>query len=102
MDPAPCYGAYAALTDGVSRAWIANLVPATQRTWALGIHGGVTGISVLLAGLWSGVAWNHTGRVPLTISGVVALAIATWLFTMTTTRAPSVARARQKLRRSNE
>jgi MFS family permease len=76
----PCYGAYTALTDGVSRAWIANLVTTEQRTWALGVHGGVTGVGVLIAGLWSGLAWHGTGRIPLTISGIIALAIAVFLF----------------------
>lgn len=75
----PCYGAYAALTDGVSRAWIANLVPSEQRTWALGVHGATIGVGVLVAGLWSGLAWRGSGRIPLVISGVVALAIAVWM-----------------------
>lgn len=75
----PCYGAYTALTDGVSRAWITNLTPAQDRTWALGVHGGATGIAVLAAGLWSGLAWGGTGRLPLTISGSVAAVVALWL-----------------------
>lgn len=75
----PLYGLYAALTDGVARAWIANLVPGEQRGWALGVHGASTGVGVLLAGLWSGLAWGGSGAVPLTISGVVALAVALWL-----------------------
>lgn len=75
----PCYGAYTALTDGVSRAWITNLVGAQQRTWALGVHGGATGVGVLLAGLWSGLAWGGTGRLPLTVSGIAALVIAAWI-----------------------
>ncbi|MEP7115799.1 MAG: MFS transporter [Ilumatobacteraceae bacterium] len=46
----PFYGAYAALTDGVSRAWISNIVAEEQRTWALGVHGATTGLAVLIAG----------------------------------------------------
>jgi MFS family permease len=75
----PLYGLYAALTDGVARAWIANLVPGEQCSWALGVHGATTGVGVLVAGLWSGLAWGGSGAVPLTISGVVALAVALWL-----------------------
>jgi MFS family permease len=75
----PLYGAFAALTDGVSRAWIANVVDHEQRTWALGVHGATTGLAVLIAGLWSGLAWNHTGTLPLTVSGITALAVAAWL-----------------------
>jgi MFS family permease len=75
----PCYGAYTALTDGVSRAWIADLATPDQRTWALGVHGATTGAGVLVAGLWTGLAWHGAGRIPLTIAGFVALSVATWL-----------------------
>jgi MFS family permease len=76
----PLYGAYAALTDGVSRAWIANIVDDEQRTWALGVQGATIGLGALVAGLWSGLAWNGTGKLPLTVSGATALAVAVWLF----------------------
>lgn len=75
----PAYGVYGALTDGISRAWISNTVTGDQRTWALGIHGATTGVGVLVAGLWSGLAWGDGGSLPLTISGVAALAVAAWL-----------------------
>lgn len=75
----PLYGAFTAATDGVSRAWVADLVPGASRTWALGVHGASTGVAVLVAGLWSGLAWGHDGRVPLTISGIVALGVALWV-----------------------
>lgn len=75
----PVYGLFPALTDGVSRAWIATFVPSGSRTWALGLHGATTGLAVLVAGLWSGLAWGERGTVPLTISGVVAAAVALWL-----------------------
>lgn len=85
----PFYGAFAALTDGVSRTWIANSVDTDQRTWALGIHGATTGVGVLVAGLWSGLAWNGAGTVPLTLSGIIALCIAAMLLPR------AVAQARQ-------
>jgi len=76
----PLYGAYTALTDGVSRAWITRLVPPDQHTWALGIHGAMIGIGALTAGIWAGLAWHGTGRLPLTITGIVAAMVAGWLF----------------------
>lgn len=82
----PLYGAYAALTDGVARAWIANVVDDEQRTWALGVHGATTGLGVLVAGLWSGLAWRGTGTLPLTVSGATALAVAMWLLATRTRR----------------
>ncbi len=76
----PLYGGYTALTDGVSRAWIADLVPATNRGTALGIHAAVTGAGLLVAGIWAGLAWHGTGRVPFIASGIAVFAIALVLF----------------------
>lgn len=75
----PVYGVFPALTDGISRAWICNLAPDSARTWVLGVHGATTGFAVLIAGLWSGLAWGERGEIPLTISGIVAAALAAWL-----------------------
>lgn len=74
------YGGYPALTDGVGKAWVSGLVPAEMQGRAQGLFQGGTGAAVLLAGLWAGLAWNGTGRLPLLVSGVttalVALALA--------------------------
>ena len=72
----PTYGAYTALTDGVSRAWIADLVPPGVRGTALGLHAAVTGFGLLIAGVWAGLAWGGTGRVPFLVAGGAALVTA--------------------------
>lgn len=72
----PLYGGYTALTDGVSRAWIADLVPASQRGTGLGIQAAVSGAGLLVAGVWAGLAWGRAGRVPFLISGVTAVVLA--------------------------
>jgi MFS family permease len=72
----PLYGSYTALTDGVSRAWVADLVPATDRGTALGIQAAVSGLGLLVAGVWAGLAWGGTGHVPFVISGVITVALA--------------------------
>lgn len=76
----PVYGAYTALTDGVSRAWVTDLVPPERRGSALGAHAAISGVGLLVAGTWAGLAWNHTGRVPFIISGCVVAALAVLLF----------------------
>ena len=76
----PLYGGYTALTDGVSRAWIADLVPATNRGTALGIYAAVTGAGLLVAGIWAGLAWHSTGRLPFIASGIAVFVIAIVLF----------------------
>lgn len=77
----PVYGCYAALTDGVSRAWVADLVPSSERGTALGLHAAITGIGFLIAGVWAGLAWSGTGRLPFLVSGAVVLMLAAVLAT---------------------
>jgi MFS family permease len=72
----PIYGAYSALTDGVSRAWVAGLVPADARGTALGLHAAVSGVGLLIAGIWAGLSWGDAGRVPLLISGAATAVLA--------------------------
>jgi MFS family permease len=72
----PLYGGYTALTDGISRAWVADLSPADSRGTALGIHAAVTGIGLLVAGVWAGLAWGGDGRVPLLVSGTATAGLA--------------------------
>ncbi|MBI2705703.1 MAG: MFS transporter [Actinobacteria bacterium] len=76
----PLYGGYTALTDGVSRAWVADLATPETRGTALGIHAAVSGVGLLVAGVWAGLAWNGTGRVPFIISGIVTAIAAIGLF----------------------
>ncbi|SHI00104.1 MFS transporter [Streptomyces sp. 3214.6] len=70
------YGGFNACTDGVGKAWISTLVPDRRQGTAQGLYQGTTGVAVLLAGLWAGLAWGADGRLPLLVSGGVALALA--------------------------
>jgi hypothetical protein len=70
----PLYGAFTALTDGVGKAWIADLLPASSIGTGLGFYYGITGMCALIAGVWAGLAWDG-GTVPLVISGSVALVL---------------------------
>lgn len=75
------YGGFAAATDGVGKAWISTLVPATRQGSAQGIFQGLSGGAVLVAGVWAGLAWGGDGRLPLLISGTVAALLAAVLLT---------------------
>ncbi len=66
----PLYGAYTALTDGVGKAWISDLVPDTALGTGLGTFQGVLGGCTLIASIWAGLAWGGDGHVPLLISGI--------------------------------
>ena len=70
------YGGFTAATDGVGKAWISEIVPTQVQGRAQGLYQGLTGGAVLLAGVWAGLAWNGSGRIPLVLSGSVGLALA--------------------------
>jgi MFS family permease len=72
----PLYGAYTALTDGVGKAWLADLLPRERLGTGLGLFQAVTGAASLVAGIWAGVMWGSSGSTPLVASGLVATVIA--------------------------
>ncbi|MTE16043.1 MFS transporter [Nocardia aurantiaca] len=75
----PLYGGFAAATDGVGKAWIADLAPTARQSTAQGLYQGLGGAAVLVAGLWAGLVWQGDGRVPLLISGGCGAALAVGL-----------------------
>jgi MFS family permease len=76
----PLYGGYTALTDGVGKAWIADLLPDERLGSGLGFYQGLAGGAALVAGVWAGLAWGSDGRVPLLVSGTVVALLAGVLF----------------------
>ena len=78
------YGLFSAFTDGVGKAWISTLVPAGQQAGAQGTFQGLTGLGVLLAGVWAGLAWGGDGHLPLVASGIAGALIAVYLLTTMT------------------
>ncbi|MEO6880314.1 MAG: MFS transporter [Mycobacteriaceae bacterium] len=71
----PLYGFFAAATDGVGKAWIADLAPTDRQSGAQGLYQATAGGAVLVAGTWAGLAWNTTGTLPLLVSGTTAAAL---------------------------
>lgn len=51
------YGIYAAATDGVSKAWIANAVPANETATAIGFYASCASIVTLLSSSLAGLIW---------------------------------------------
>jgi len=74
------YGMFAACTDGVGKAWASSLVGPELQGHAQGIYQGSTGMAIVVAGVWAGLAWHGTGVVPLLLSGAVAALFAAWLW----------------------
>ena len=52
------YGMYAALSDGISRAWISVLVPKEEKASALGFFAGAGSIATLFASVLAGLVWS--------------------------------------------
>jgi MFS family permease len=71
----PLYGGFAALTDGVGKAWVSSLVPDGHHGAAQGLYQSVSGVGVLVAGIWAGLAWGGDGTLPLLVSGSAGLAV---------------------------
>jgi MFS family permease len=72
----PLYGAFTALTDGVGKAWISDVVPTDLRGTGLGTYGALSGLGMLVAGLWAGLVWGDDGSLPFLVAGPLALVVA--------------------------
>lgn len=75
----PLYGGYTALTDGVARAWVADLLPPESRGTGIGLYHGVIGAGALASAGWAGLAWGDNGQVPLVTAGIATGVIAATL-----------------------
>jgi MFS family permease len=70
------YGLFTACTDGVGKAWVSSLAGADHQSTAQGVFQGGSGLAILIAGVWAGLAWGDDGRVPLLISGIIGACFA--------------------------
>lgn len=74
------YGLYAALTDGVQRAYVTDLVPASRRASALGILNAATGVATLPASIVAGLLWQQIGPSASFYYGAAVACLAALLF----------------------
>jgi MFS family permease len=58
------YGLYYALTDGVARAFVADMVPAERRGTAYGVYNAAIGLTAFPASLIAGLLWQGFGGWP--------------------------------------
>lgn len=74
------YSVYYALTEGVARALIADLVPAALRATAMGTYATATGAALLPASLVAGALWDGVGPgAPFAYGAVLAALAAAFL-----------------------
>jgi len=74
------YGIYASSTEGVSKAWISDMVEFKYRGTAIGLFTGLTSLSVMLGSVFAGILWDKFGaQVPFLISALLSAFTATFL-----------------------
>jgi MFS family permease len=69
------YGLFFGLTEGVEKAWIADLTPAQRRGTAFGIYNGLLGVGSLIASVLFGYLWTRISPQSAFMTGA-ALAVA--------------------------
>jgi MFS family permease len=72
------YGTYAALNDGISKAWISNIVPKSEKASALGFFGGAGSIALMIACAGAGALWEFAA--PWTVFAVTAVLVFVVIF----------------------
>jgi len=55
------YGFYSAATEGISKAWISNIVPASETASAIGSFNSLQSVALLMASLIAGFIWVTFG-----------------------------------------
>ena len=80
------YGAYYALTEGVQRALVVDLVPSSLRATALGTFSTATGLALLPASLIAGVLWDRVSPAAPFFYGAALAAAAALLLAVTLPR----------------
>ncbi|MFN6964602.1 MAG: MFS transporter [Pyrinomonadaceae bacterium] len=82
------YGVYFGLTEGVEKAFVADMVPDDKRGTAFGLYNLAFGITVLPASLLFGAVWSAFGAsAAFLLSAAISVAAAALLFTVRAPRA---------------
>jgi len=74
------YGLYAAATEGISKAWISNIVDRSDTATAIGTYTGFQSIATLLASSICGLLWyNFGGLATFLITAAITLIVIIYL-----------------------
>lgn len=75
------YGAYFGMTEGVEKAFVADMVPEEKRGTAYGLYNLAFGITVFPASLLFGLTWNNFGAAAAFIASACVSVLAILLLT---------------------
>lgn len=73
------YGLYYSMTEGVEKAFVADMVPATERGGSFGWYNFAVGVGALPASLFFGAIWQQAGRLAAFGFGAAMAALAVLL-----------------------
>jgi MFS family permease len=73
------YGVYFGLTEGVEKAWVADLAPAAARGTAFGFYNAALGVGGLVASLLFGFIWTRVSPHAAFLTGAALAVVATAL-----------------------
>jgi len=77
----PIYGIYMALSEGIGKAYISNLVPQERTGTAFGIYQTATGLCTFFASLFAGLLWTYVDiKAPFIFGATMALISAILFF----------------------
>ncbi|MBU4374570.1 MAG: MFS transporter [Euryarchaeota archaeon] len=77
------YGFYMAMTEGVSKAFVVDLVPQEKRGTAIGLYYTATGLLALLSSIIAGILWDYMGAyAPFLFGSVMAFTAAVLLMAL--------------------
>jgi MFS family permease len=76
----PFYGIYMALTEGVGKAYISNLVPSEKAGTAFGLYQTAIGLCAFFASWIAGLLWSYVSISAPFIFGSITAALAAFLF----------------------
>ncbi len=77
------YGIYASATEGISKAWITNIVDKKDTATAIGTYTGLQSICTMIASTLTGFLWyKFSATTAFITTGIVTLAIVIYFFTI--------------------
>lgn len=82
------YGAYFGMTEGVEKAFVADMVPDSQRGTAYGLYNLAFGITVFPASLLFGLVWTQLGPTTAFLASASVSILA--IFLLLTVRSPNI------------
>jgi MFS family permease len=91
------YGLFFGLTEGVEKAWVADLTPARRQGTAFGIYNGMLGVGSLIASVVFGYIWTRASPQAAFMTGaalaLAATALLYFLFSSGRSRLPAASEA---------